>query len=310
VIERFVSQNFVQGIVETIAPYAFLAVALIVFAVGLFAWLLAIAGTVFSYSGFTISRSADGKYLNIKRGLIRRYEATIPISRIQAVRVIEGLLRQPFGLAMLRVESAGYGGGTEDVGVSTTLFPLIPRREIRAFLERTAPEFAVEPELTPLPKRAARRYVFRAVAPWVVVFGFVGTVFFASGLSVAVGPVSVGLADFPVPPVAYFAVPAAVVVLAAALYGWAGYRASGWAISDDCFVSRSRTLARTTSVAPRRRLQSRSMSRSPFQRRVRLATLRTRVASGTGGATFEVVDLESSSAREIMARLGPKYRES
>jgi|GEM_PF-508251 len=309
-IDNFFSRNFVEGIFETIAPYAFLAVMLIVFAVGLFAWFLAIAGTVVAYSGFVISRSADGKYLNIKRGLIRRYEATIPISRIQAVRVTEGLLRQPFGLAMLRVESAGYGGGTEDVGVSTTLFPLIPKGQIRAFLEETAPEFAVEPPLTPLPRRAARRYIFRAAAPWLVIFAVVGTFFFTSGLSAAIGPLFIGFINVPLPPTVYFAVPAAFVLLLAAFYGWAAYRAAGWAISEDCFVSRSRTLARTTAIAPRRRLQSRNMSRSPLQRRVRLATLRTRVASGTGGATFEVVDMESSSAREVIERLGPKGGES
>ncbi len=305
-IDSFLSRNFVEGIAASIAPYAFLAVALIVFAVGLFAWFLAIAGTVVAYSGFTISRSADGKYLNIKRGFIRRYEATIPISRIQAVRITEGLLRQPFGLAMLRVESAGYGGGTEDVGVSTTLFPLIPRRQIRSFLEETAPEFAVEPDLTPLPKRAARRYIFRATAPWIIIFTVAGMVFFTSGLSVSVGPLSLGLPGVPLPPTAYFAIPAAVILFLAALYGWAGYRAAGWAMAEDCFVSRSRTLARTTAIAPRKRLQSRNIVRSPFQRRVRLATLRTRVASGSGGATFEVVDMESSSAREIIERLGPR----
>ncbi len=305
-IDNFFSRGFVEGVFETIAPYAFLAVALIVFAVGLFAWLLAIAGTIIAYSGFTISRSTDGKYLNIKRGFIRRYEATIPISRIQAVRITEGLLRQPFGLAMLRVESAGYGAGTEDVGVSTTLFPIIPRSQIRDFLEEAAPEFAVEPELNPLPKRAARRYIFRATAPWLAVFAVAGTVFFTSGLSASVGPLLIDLVGVPLPPGVFLAIPAAVVLVLAALYGWAAYRAAGWAMADDCFVSRSRTLARTTAIAPRKRLQSRNIVRSPFQRRIRLATLRTRVASGSGGATFEVVDMESSSARELIERLGPR----
>ncbi len=306
-IDNFFSRAFVEGIFETIAPYAFLAVALIVFAVGLFAWLLAIFGTVIAYSGFTLSRSLDGKYLNIKRGFIRRYEATIPISRIQAVRISEGLLRQPFGLAMLRVESAGYGGGgAEDVGVSTTLFPLMPKSQVHAFLAETAPEFAVEPALNALPKRALGRYVFRAAAPWLVPIAAVGIVLFASGLSISIGPIFIGLPGVPLPPGVYFAVPAALILLLAALYGWASYRAAGWAMAEDCFVSRSRTLARTTAIAPRKRLQSRGVVRSPFQRRIRLATLQTRVASGSGGATFEVVDLESSSASELLERLGPR----
>ncbi|MGH3087407.1 MAG: PH domain-containing protein, partial [Rubrobacteraceae bacterium] len=305
-VDGFLSENFVEGIVETVAPYAFLAVTFLVITVGLVAWLLAIAGTVISYSGFTISRSADGKYLNIKRGFIRRTEATIPISRIQAVRIVEGLLRQPFGLATLRVESAGYGAGTEDVGVSTTLFPLLPRSRARDFLSQTAPEFAVDAKLNPLPKRAARRYVFRSTAPWLVPISAVGIVLFTSGISLSLGPASIGIPGAALPLETYFAIPATLILLLAALYGWAAYRAAGWAMEDDCFISRSRTLARTTAIAPRKRLQSRSLVRSPFQRRARLATLQTRVASGSGGTTFEVVDLESSSAGELIERLDPK----
>src|SRR5918994_4620889 len=120
-LDNFLSQSFVRSLVETLAPN-WLMVLLIVVPVGLLlAWLLAIAGTVLAYTGFTLSR--EGDFLYIKRGLLERREATIPLSRIQAVRISEGLLRQPFGLASLRVESAGYG---EDAGVSTTLFPLLP----------------------------------------------------------------------------------------------------------------------------------------------------------------------------------------
>src|ERR671910_685334 len=123
----------------------------------LLAWLLAIAGTVLAYSGFTLSR--EGDFLYIKRGLLERREATIPLSRIQAVRISEGLLRQPFGLASLRVESAGYG---KDAGVSTMLFPLLPRDEVEELLAGAVPEFAGAPPLVPLPRRSLRRYVFRA----------------------------------------------------------------------------------------------------------------------------------------------------
>src|SRR5918997_498766 len=63
-------------------------------------------------AGVTLSRSPDGKYLHISRGLLERHESTVPLARIQAIRVVEGVLRQPFGLASLRVESAGFGAET------------------------------------------------------------------------------------------------------------------------------------------------------------------------------------------------------
>src|SRR5215216_4449609 len=142
--DDFLSDAFVRRLLETLAPNWLMVLLILVPAGLLLAWLLAIAGTVLAYTGFTLSR--EGDFLYIKRGLLERREATIPLSRIQAVRISEGVLRQPFGLASLRVESAGYG---EDAGVSTTLFPLLPGNEVEELLADAAPEFASAPVIEP-----------------------------------------------------------------------------------------------------------------------------------------------------------------
>jgi putative membrane protein len=276
------SETLTRRLVETLAPRSLAAALLLLVVFGLLAWLLAIGGTVLSHAGFTLSR--DGDFLYIKRGLLERREATIPLARIQAVRVVEGLLRQPFGLASLRVESAGYG---EDAGVSTVLFPSLPHKEAEKLLREAAPEFAAHPALEPLPARALRRYVFRAVVPVLLAAGA------AALLSLVSDPAAWGL-------LALLALPAAV------LYGWLRYKDAGWALEGDRLVVRSRRLARTTAIAPRPRLQSRGVVRSPFQRRVRLATFRAEVASGGGGAALEVTDLDAGAAETIARNLGPK----
>jgi putative membrane protein len=278
----FFSEDLVRRVYEATAPNSIVAVLLLVVAVGVFSWLLAIAGTVLAYAGFTLSR--DGDFLYIKRGLLERREATIPLARIQAVRIVEGILRQPFGLASLRVESAGYG---EDAGVSTTLFPLLPQKEARRLLLEAAPEFAVVPILNPLPTRALRRYVFRST---VLVFLLIVGVTVVSFL--ALDSVAWGL-------------PVLLLVLPAAAYGWLRYRDAGWAYLGDRLIVRSRLLARTTAIAPRRRLQSRAVIRNPFQRRARLATFRAQVASGGSGGAYGVVDLEADSAEALAENLGP-----
>ena len=284
--DNLVSERLFDRIYETIAPGSILALALIALAVGLFAWLLAIGGTVLSYAGFTLSR--EGDFLYIKRGLLEKREATIPLARIQAVRISEGVLRQPFGLALLRVESAGYGAGTEDVAVSTTIFPLLPRKEAVKLLKEAAPEFAVEPELRTLPRRSLRRYVFRSTVA-IFLLAIVGGV----QLGFLLDSILAGFAFLP-------------LVVPAALYGWLRYRDAGWEVVEDRLVARSRSLGRVTSIAPRRRLQSRSVVRSPFQRRARLATFRVRVASSGGGTEINVVDLESISAFGLLRLLGPR----
>ena len=283
----FFSEDLIWRTFEAIAPNSIAPVLLLVFAVGLFAWLLAIAGTILAYAGFTLSR--EGDFLYVRRGLLERREATIPLARIQAVRIVEGVLRQPFSLASVRVESAGYG---EDAGVSTTLFPLLPREEVQNLLLDAAPEFAIAPVLEPLPARALRRYVFRATAPVLL-------------LAAAFAPVWALAFDF-----AAWWFAALLLVFPAALYGWLRYRGAGWAYERDRLVVRSRRLARTTTIAPRRRLQSRGVIRSPFQRRARLATFRAQVASGGGGAELQVTDLGSDDAEALTVDLGPGTRRS
>jgi putative membrane protein len=97
-----------------------------------------------------------------------------------------------------------------------------------------------------------------------------------------------------------------LLALPAALYGWLRYRDAGWAFEGDRLVVRSRVLARTTTIAPRRRLQSRGVIRSPFQRRAQLATFRAQIASGGGGAELKVMDLGCGDAAALAEELGPR----
>ena len=277
------SESLTQRLFEALAPRSVTAVLLLVGAFGVLAWLLAIAGTVLAHAGFTLSR--DGDFLYVRRGLLERREATIPLARIQAVRIVEGILRQPLGLASLRVESAGYG---EASGVSTTLFPLLLRKDAQKLLLDATPEFAVAPTLEPLPARALRRYIFRSSVPILLVAAAVALV----------SPLAFDLAGW-----MFFA--ALLFVFPATLYGWLRYRDAGWACQGDLLVVRSRLLARTTAIAPRRRLQLRGVIRSPFQRRSRLATFRAQVASGGGRAELHVTDLDSDDAETLTEELGP-----
>jgi putative membrane protein len=280
ILDNILPAGLAERLSETLLPRTLFAALLLVLFVALFAWLLAIFGTVLAHAGFTLSRSADGKYLHIKRGLLNRYETTVPIARIQAVRLVEGALRQPLGLAALRVESAGFG--TEE-GVSTVLFPLLRRSEAEDFLSAAAPLFAAPlSSLAPLPARARGRYAFRSSIPALVVAVPLAVFLFPWGL----------LALLLVPP--------------AALYGLLRHRAAGYALNKDRVVLRTRRLARTTVVAPRERLQSRGYSVSPIQKRRDLATLEIEVASGRGGTAFRLVDLASGAARGIVDALSTR----
>ena len=119
------------------------------------AWLLAILGAIAAFSGFQVARHDDR--LRLRRGLVARRESTVAVPRVQAVLVVEGVLRRPFGLATLRVEVAGFRA---EAAAAQTLFPLLRRRDVPGFLAELLPEHADGLDgLAPPPPRAWRRYV-------------------------------------------------------------------------------------------------------------------------------------------------------
>ena len=151
-----------------------------------------------------------------------------------------------------------------------------------------APEFAAAPALQRLPARALRRYVFRATIPALLLAAAAALIYLLALDSLLGG------------------LPALLLIPLAAFYGWLRYRAAGWAFEEGRLITRFRRLARSTAIAPRRRLQSRDVIRSPFQRRARLATFRARVASGGGGGALQIADLDSGAAETLADGLGPR----
>ena len=92
-----------------------LVAAVLIGAVALLAaaWLLSIARRGRRLRRLHVTR--DGDRLRIRRGLVSRNEATVPVGRVRAVRVVEGVLRRPFGLARAdgrghRLRRGGLGG--------------------------------------------------------------------------------------------------------------------------------------------------------------------------------------------------------
>ena len=234
------------------------------------AWAISVAGSLVAFAGFTVTR--DGDRLRIRRGLLQRTEVALPVRRVHAVRVVEGVLRRPFGLAALRVEVAGYA---EEAAAARTLFPLLRRAEVEPFLAALLPELADDPGgLEPPPARAARRYVLPKTL---------------AGLVVGGGAWAVLGTPWPL-----------LVAPLLALDGWLDYRAAGWRLRDGRLAMRSRRLAWSTLLTPAARLQQHSIAQSPLQRRARLADLA--VAVGKGGHA-QVRHLELPVAAELWERL-------
>ena len=218
-------------------------------------WAIAIAGSLVAFSGFTLMR--DGERLRIRRGLFSVRESSVPVRRVQGIRIVEGLLRQPLGLCTLRVETLGAG---DEPAANTTAFPLLRRREVEALLREFLPEHATDVTTVERPpRRALRRYVLPPAAVVLVPAVVVAAVVDAVGWW---------------PPL--LALPAAVL----GTLRWSG---AGWRLdADGHAVLRHRRLARDTLVFPIRRTQTASVDQSLLQRRAGLADIELDIGPSAG----------------------------
>lgn len=270
-----------------VVPNATLSVVAVVALIGsLLAWTFAVVSTVLIYGNFELRRVENR--LQATFGLLERRRVSLPLSRIQAVVVTEGVLRQPFGLAAIRAESAGYGKDSAESGV---LLPIVRRRDIPAFLRRACPEFAVEFDELALqrpPARALRRYVLGPVLGALIVVAI------AFGVAIVLDPISWrwGIAAVP-------------LVVLAALLGWLRFRDDGWFVElDGRVIVRGRPLHLVTTVTSVRRIQHRTLAESPLQRRARLVSFHASVASGGAGGSVGIAHLDLDDGVVLIEQLG------
>ena len=124
------------------------------------AWWLIICGSIVwrrvsTQYAFTVAVSPDG--VRIRRGLLGTVAETIPVPRIQAMRMIEPLLWRPLHWCRLEVDVAGGLGHDHPEGfgaVRKALLPVGTQDEARRLLEVALPATGGWPALTKPPRRA------------------------------------------------------------------------------------------------------------------------------------------------------------
>ena len=122
-------------------------------------WLIICGGIVWrrvsTQYAFTVAVSPDG--VRIRRGLLGTVAETIPVPRIQAIRMIEPLLWRPLHWCRLEVDVAGRLGHDHPEGtgeVRKALLPVGTPDEARRLLRAALPSGGRWPELSPPPRRA------------------------------------------------------------------------------------------------------------------------------------------------------------
>jgi putative membrane protein len=244
-------------------------ILLIAGAVLLASVLISLATTVVVYWDFTAERRGDR--LIVTRGLLQTRRSVVPVARIQAVRIDENLIRRAFGLAALRVLTAGYGRGSGDEQQTSMLVPVAARARCLAVAEAVlGSEGLRDATIRPAPPRALLRRVCLAaiVGIGAIVLGLVLPEDRALAAALPILPLAVG-------------------------FQFLSWRGLGHALVGRHVLMRSGALLRRTTMADRANVQHLVLRRSPTQRFFGLASVTLAIPK----AAASVIDVD----REVAA---------
>lgn len=260
------------GGLENWAVHNLFIIGIIVFFGFFLAWLIALVMTMLKYANFTVLKTE--KDFIISQGLLEKRQITIPLNRIQAIRVNETIFRQIFGYGTVYIESAG-GSSAHLERANVTLLPIVRVKQIQSILEPQLPEYIFTDSFTPLPKRAMWRYILRT---WY----FVVPIVLLSFIFLKVW----GLLSL-------------LLLALVSLWGVLKYKAAGWTLEDNQLNLRFQFIKRTTVYMKKNKIQSLETRESPFQKKRNLGTIEANVKSGAGAGGGMVVDLEKSDIGKI-----------
>ena len=287
--QRLPIETIVDRLAGSTVAGAIWLIALILGALLVLGWLVSIVGSIVGYHGFTLERA--GGDLRKRYGLIGRRQTSVPLERVQGMRIEESLLRRPLGLAALKIETASGSPREQRKRGAEAFVPIARASEVPALVRGVFADLDLgAARFNPVHARSRRR-------------GFLRYLFFALMLlSIASFMALLRTGALP------RGLPWWALTLGVGSYGLAvwQFRHRGWALLDGHVLARSGVLNRITWVIPHAKIQTLHLVSTPFQRRHGLTTLIIDTASG--GRQPKVVDLGDDVASGLMAELAREAR--
>lgn len=234
-----------------------------------------IARTLARDFGFRLTRAEAG--LRRRRGLLTLTDVVIPLRRTQVALIESGPIARLFGWHMLSFQT--LGADRKEGGVQVAA-PFARMEELLPILAEA--DFPVPPprsDFHGVPRRALIRRTLPFLALAVV------TAIAALAIERWLGAATVTLL---------------LIVVPGAILRW---RKHSYFVSEHALFVSSGVLRRRIWVVPFQKMQTISVSRGPLQRALRLGSVLVDTAGASPIRAPEIVDLDSSDADRLAARL-------
>ena len=248
-------------------------------------WVVSVALTVVKFYGFTLFWA--GHDLKRRHGLLTRYEGTIPLDRLQLLRLNRPLLRRFLGLLSVQAATAGSAKDHEG-GDVPTLCPLLRESEVAPFCRVLLPDLFLEwVRFSPVHPRCQSRTFVRLELLGALVLLLLSS----DRLQTA------AILWLAWTPLAFF-------------LSRVRYRVIGHARVGPYFICQSGVLNRRTWIVPKSKIQSIAIHRSPMQRRLGLASLEIATAGASQAGRVTLPDLGVPEAIELFESLSAESAQS
>lgn len=238
---QFIPEEMLSKQFSFLKDFTFIAILVIILFAILVAWGASVAMSYLAYYNFTLSVS-NGQ-IEITRGLIEKRKITIPISKIQAVKIIESPIRQVIGYAQVTIEIAS-GSLTTSNENKVMLLPFIKKDQIESILLSIDPTlYATNSQMIKSPKQA--RPLFYRKYVWVGV------------------PIIVGLTVFVSP---YFLL-LTILLMLVLLLAYYQHKDASFLVDDKRLLLQYRKINRTFMFVERNKIQAVEFKQTPFQKK-------------------------------------------
>ena len=272
---EFIPFDAIYDEVAFLMEYSFIAAMILIALALMVAWIISVGITFLNYYNFTVIKQQNR--LIITRGLIEKKRVTIPLNRVQAIKLVENPFQQMLGLASIAVESAG-GGFSGEADKKIILFPLIAKNEALKPLAELFPEYDFHLAETIQPPKKALPFFYRIDFIWLV-------------------PLVAAISYFFYP----YGLLSLLLVLPIILLGRWQYKTTGYTIEGQQITIVSRIISRVTFFALKKRVQVAQGTQTYFQKRRKIGSAKIIVMSGMTGASATVRHIDQKEVEEILS---------
>ena len=272
---EFIPFDLIYDELAFLVEYGFIVVMILIALALILAWGISVGLTFLNYYNFRVSKQHDR--LIITRGLIEKKRVTIPLNRVQAIKLAENPFQQMLGLASVAVESAG-GGFSGENDKKIILFPLIAKKEVFTPLAELFPEYNFEVTQLVQPPKKAQPFFYRIDFVWLVpLIGAISYFFYPYGLL------------------------SLLLIVPIILLGRWQYKTAGFTVKDQQITIVSRLVSRVTFYAIKKRVQITQGSQTYFQKRRDIGSVKIVVMSGMLGASATARHMEQKEVERVLS---------